>query len=241
MPPPPQPTPQAPVPTPTVKTPDPAPTFAGTVRIATFSDIITTGDKKGNGPSIDMGKVEAALKRVDGVSSVSYDQASKEISVGFSGPYAEIKKIKIAVDGQGVAGEVVSPARVVIRPMGQVEDASSAINALKGVSGVVASEKDMNDLIAYADLKTVSLDSLLKAAEATGIKCQIASHEEIKVKYTAAGASEPLKSDLSCTKWVLRVDIDASDSSVKVVAVKGRVTRSVVKSVMAKHGFPEAK
>lgn len=188
-----------------------------------------------------MAKVEAAVKRVEGVSSFSFDQNSKEISVGYSGKYADIKKVKIAVDGQGVASEVVSPARVVIRPIGQVEDGSAALTALKGVSGVVASEKEFNDFIAYADLTTTTLDSLQKAVEGTGVKCQVASHEEIKVKFSAMGKAEELKSDLSHTKWILKVDIDTAESSVKVLAVKGRVTRSIVKSVMDKYGFPEAK
>jgi len=246
MPPPGTPMPPAPAPTPTpavptAKAPDPAPTFGGTIRIATFSEIIASEGKKAAGPQIDMAKIESALKRVAGVSSVSFDQNSKEISVGFSGPYSEMKKVKIAVDGQGVAAEVISPARVVVRPMGEINDATAALNALKSVSGVVAVEKDSNDLIAYADLSSASLDSLLKAVEGTGVKCQVASHEEIKVKFSATGKSDDLKNDLKQTKWVLRIDIDSSDSSVKVLAVKGRVTKAVVRTVMAKHGFPEAK
>jgi len=188
-----------------------------------------------------MAKIESALKRVAGVSSVSFDQNTKEINVGFSGPYSEMKKVKIAVDGQGVAAEVISPARVVIRPMGQIDDATAAVNALKSVSGVSAVEKDSNDVIAYADLSVTSLEGLLRAVEGTGVKCQVASHEEIKVKFSAAGKSDDLKNDLKETKWVLRVDIESSDSSVRVLAVKGRVTKAVVKTVMAKHGFPEAK
>jgi copper chaperone CopZ len=240
----PMPTPSAPAPTPTptptAKAPEPAPTFSGSVRIATFTDIIASaGDKKASGTQVDSAKVEAALKRISGVTSVSVD--SNGINVGFSGPYSEIKKLKIAVETQGVSSEILSPARVIVRPMSQIEDASSALNALKGVGGVAAAEKEANDLIAYADLSTVSLDSLIKAVEGTGVKCQIASHEEIKVKFSAAGQTEQLKSDLAATKWVLKVEIVSAESSVKVVAVKGRVTRSVVKSVMAKHGFPEAK
>lgn len=229
-----------PAPTPTVKAPEPAPTFSGSVRIATFTDMIASGgDKKAGGSQVDAAKVEAALKRVAGVTSVSID--TNGISVGFSGPYSDVKKLKIAVETQGVASEVVSPARVVVRPMSQIDDASSVLNALKGVSGVIAAEKEANDLIAYADLSAVSLDSLIKSVEGAGAKCQIASHEEIKVKFSAVGQTEQLKTDLASTKWVLKVDVDSTDSSVKVLAVKGRVTRSVVKSVMAKHGFPETK
>lgn len=239
MPPAPAPTPTPAIPT--AKPPEPAPTFAGTIRIATFSEIIASEGKKAAGPQIDMAKIESALKRVGGVSSVSFDQNTKEINVGFSGPYSEMKKVKIAVDGQGVAAEVISPARVVIRPMGQIDDATAALSALKSVSGVAAVEKENNDLVAYADLSIATLDGLLKAAEGTGIKCQVASHEEIKVKFSTAGKSDDLKNDLKQTKWILRVDIDTSDSSVKVLAVKGRVTKAVVKTVMAKHGFPEAK
>lgn len=176
-----------------------------------------------------------------GVTSFSFDPKTKEITVGYSGLAKDVKDIKIAVDGQSVACEILSPARVVVRPIGALEDATNALNAMKGVAGVTGVNKEFNDLVAYADLGTTSLDALKAAVEGTGIKCQIASHEEVKVKYTAAGNAEALKDDLSKTKWVLKADIDTAKNEVKVVCVKGRVTRTVIGSVMSKHGFPEAK
>jgi copper chaperone CopZ len=210
------------------------------VRIAVFSEIIASGDKKAAG-SVDTGKIEAAVKRISGVSSASYDPNTHEISVGYSGAYADVKKIKIAVDSAGVSCELLSPAKVIVRPTSQISDHTAALTALKGVAGVLATEKESNDLIAYSDLSAVSLENLIKAVEGAGIKCQIASHEEIKVKYTASGKVEELKDDLNQTKWVLKVDVDSAESCVKVLAVKGRVTRAVIKTVMSKHGFPEAK
>jgi copper chaperone CopZ len=188
-----------------------------------------------------MAKVEAAVKRVPNVTSFAYDATKHEITVGYSGYYKDVKDIKIALDGQSVPCEAINPARVVIRPIGKVEKPEGVIGAIKGVPGVVDASTDNNDLIAYADLNTLSLDTLTKAVEGAGVKCQIPSHEEIKVRYSAAGTVDALKSELQRTKWVLRVDIDAADSSVKVLAVRGRVTRDAVKAAMSKCGFPEAK
>jgi hypothetical protein len=223
-----------------VKTKEAPPTFSGTVRIAVFTDVaIATGDKKDAPAStVDMAKVESAVKRVKGVTSFAFDAASREISVGYSGPAPDAKNIKIAIDGQALASELLSPAKIVIRPMGKIEKPEAALAAVKGVAGVVASEMEYNDLVAYGDLSTLSLDSLEKAVEGSGAKCQIVSHEEIKIKYSGTGSIDELKKDLEHTKWVLKVDI--ADSTVKVLSAKGRLTRALVKSVMSKHGFPEA-
>jgi copper chaperone CopZ len=245
MPPPPPAEPQPNPNIPVIKTREPSPTFSGTVRLQTFADLtIETGkdekEKKDSGSSVDMAKVEGAVKRVKGVSSFSYDATKREIVVGFSGPVSDAKDIKIAIDTQGLTNEILSPAKVVVRPIGKIENPAAALAALKGVPGVVAAESEYNDLVAYADLSTASLDALVKAVEGSGVKCQISSHEEIKVKFGSSGSVEALKNDLGRTKWVLRVDVNAGDSSVKVLSVRGRITRSVVKSIMAKHGFPEA-
>jgi copper chaperone CopZ len=138
---------------PIIKTREPAPSFSGTVRIATFADlVIATGEKekKDHGPLVDMAKVEAAVKRIRGVNSYSVDAAHREITVGFAGPVSDVKNIKIAIDGQALANEVISPARVVIRPIGKIERPEAAATALKGTGGVVAVEAEYNDLVAYA-------------------------------------------------------------------------------------------
>lgn len=227
-----------------IKTREPSPSFSGTVRIASFSDlVIATGDreKKDGGSTVDMAKVEAAVKRVKGVTSFAIDAATREIAVGFAGPVSDARNIKIAIDGQGLSNEILSPAKIVIRPIGKIENPANAVAAIKGVAGVVGAEQEFNDLVAYADLSTTSLDSLEKAVEGSGVKCQISSHEEIKVKYSACGKAEELKSDLARTKWVLKTEIGAGETCVKVLSVKGRITRALVKSIMEKYGFPEAK
>jgi hypothetical protein len=201
-----------------------------------FADMtISTGDKKdSSNPVADMPKIESAVKRVKGVTSFAFDATSREISVGYSGPAPDAKNIKIAIDGQGVAGELLSPARIVIRPIGKIEKPEAALAGVKGVAGIVAAETEYNDLIAYGDLSIVSLDTL---EQSVGVKCQIVSHEEIKIRFNGAGSIDELKKDLEHTKWVLKVDV--ADSTVKVLAAKGRLTRALVKSVMTKHGFPE--
>jgi copper chaperone CopZ len=244
---PPPPGPPPPPPPPTnpqvvVKTPPASPPFSGSIRIQTFQDLtIETGkesEKKDAGSLVDMAKVEAAAKRVKGVTSFSYDASRREIVVGYSGAIREAKDVKIAIDGQALPNEILSPAKVIVRPMGKLENPDTAINAVKGVAGVVAAEQEYNDLAVYADLSAVSLESLMKAVEGSGVKCQISSHEEIKIKYGASGSLDALKNDLARTKWVLRVQVEGSE--VKVLTIKGRLTKAVVKSIMAKHGFPEA-
>lgn len=211
------------------------------MRLRTFSENIATEGTEIKTGGIDLTKVENAVKRVAGVTSFSFDPKTKEITVGYGGLAKNVKDIKIAVDGQSVSCEILSPARVVVRPIGALEDPTNALNAMKGVAGVTGVNKEFNDLVAYADLSTTSLDALKAAVEGTGVKCQIASHEEVKVKYTAAGNVETLRDDLSKTKWVLKVEVDSAKMEVRVLCVKGRVTRSIVGSVMNKHGFPEAK
>ncbi len=241
MPPPPPAEPQPNPNIPVIKTREPAPTFAGTVRFLAFADLaIVTGDKekKDGGSMVDMAKVESSVKRVKGVTSFSYEVTSREISVGFTGPVSEVKDIKIAIDNQSLSNEVLSPARIVIRPIGKVDKPEGVLGSIKGVSGVVAAEQDFNDWVAYGDLSVLSLEALIKACEGSGAKCQIVSHEEIKVKHTGTGATDALKNELSRTKWVLKVDIVGGE--VRVVTVKGRVTKAQVKATMSKLGFPEA-
>jgi hypothetical protein len=92
---------------------------------------------------------------------------------------------------------------------------------------------------AYADLSIVSLEGLEKAVERCGVKCQIVSHEEIKVRYKTAGSMETLKNDLARTKWVLKAEVCPGENCVKVLTVRGRVTHAAIKAVMERCGFPE--
>jgi len=190
-----------------------------------------------------MDRIEAALKRVSGVSSVSYDNGTRSINVGFNGGWNDLKKLEIAVSNAGASAELVSPARVVYRPMVIVEDENKVLTAAKNVSGVQYVAKENNDFYIYADLASTSLDSIRSACEGAGVKGAIVSHEEIKVPFAsgAAGNTMALQDDLAKTKWVVRVEIDAASNAVKVLAVKGRVTKALIKLLMIKHGFAEAK
>lgn len=244
MPIPPAPTP-APQPTPVVKKETPAQpaTFAGSVRILAYSDAIVTGDGKAKASNlIDFDKIQAALKRVNGVTSASYDASSRMIDVGYSGIWTDINKLEMAVNNNGVAAELVSPAKVTFRSMVVIEDDAKVIAALKGVSGVQYVSRDNSDLYVYCDLSTTTLDSIRSACEGSGIRGMFASHEEVKVNFSAGNGNGPaLQEDLSRTKWVLRVDIDSAANVVKVLAVKGRVTKALIKSLLNRHGFAEAK
>lgn len=190
---------------------------------------------------LDLSKLETAVKRVGSVTDFSYDASKKEVRVGYTGYAKDVKELKIAIEGQGLSCEAVNPARVVIRPVGAISKPDAALSAMKGVSGVLDTARDGNDLIAYSDLETLSLEALAKALEGAGVKCQFPSHEEVKIKYGASGDPKALKAELQKVRGVLRADIDSEGQCVKVLAAKGRVTRAAVKSIMDKHGFPEAK
>jgi copper chaperone CopZ len=246
MPTPPSPAP-TPQPTPVAKKEAPAQpaTFSGSVRMLTFSDAIVTGENANAkvSSSTEFDKIEAALKRVAGVTSTNYDASTRSINVGYAGPWSDLNKITIAVNNNGVSAELVSPAKIVYRPMSPVEDETKVITAVKGISGVQYVARENNDILVYADLMSVSLDQIKSGCEGAGVKGMFVSHEEVKVNFAAGGNgnASALQDDLSKTKWVLKVDIDSAGNAVKVLAVKGRVTKSLVKSLMTKYGFPEAK
>lgn len=153
----------------------------------------------------------------------------------------DVKEIKIEIDGQGILCDVVNPARVIVRPMAKLENARPALDSIRGVAGVLGVEQEYNDLVVFADLSLLSLDALKAAVDGGGVKCQIASHEEVTVRFETAGSIPALKDDLARTKWVLNVAIDVEKKEVKTLCVKGRLTRAIVSGVMSKHGFKELK
>lgn len=246
--PPPTPTPVPSAPAPAAQAPKPAPapvaTMNGTVVVAFFSDVIATG---GEAPvkaasTIDWDKVEAAVKRVEGVTSASLDGASRRIHVSYTGAYKDIDKIRTAVQNAGVSAELLSPAKMIFRPMSQVDDADKLANAIRGVSGVTMVVREFSDIHLYADLSSLNVEQVQQAALGVDVKGQITTHEQIKVALPSTnGDSAKLIDELGKTKWVLKAEIDASTNSVKVLSVKGRVTRTLVKQIMAKCGYPEGK
>lgn len=240
--------PAAPKPTPapvaSKPAPAPIPNFSGRLVLVVFSDAILTGEgsKNSSGISIDWDKVESSLKRVEGVTSATLDAASRRINVGYVGPFGGIDKVRNAVQTSGVSAELLSPAKVVFRPTVQVEDDSKLVAALKGVAGVHMVLKDLNDYAIYADLSTLDLEEVSKAALSTGVKGIMPTHELHKsVLATANGDAVNLVDELSKTKWVLKAEFDASAKTLKVLAVKGRVTRALIKSLASKCGFAESK
>jgi copper chaperone CopZ len=232
----------APAPTPTPKPAEPTPTFSGSVVVAVFSDVITTGEAKASAASsLEWDKVEASLKRVDGVTNAAFDAGSRRINVTYTGPFAGIEKIRNAAQNSGASCELLNPAKLIFRPMGQIEDESKLLSAIRGVSGVTTASKDLNDITFYADLSSLDLDAVTKAALGAGVKGQIVTHEVLKQALPAGGNPASLTDELGKTKWILKAEVDSSTNELKVLAVKGRVTRALVKSIMTKCGYPETK
>jgi copper chaperone CopZ len=247
VPPPNVPTPQTPTPAPVAKTPAPSQpaSFSGTVKIIAYSEVISTGEgnAKPSASAVDFEKVETALKRVSGVSSASYNPSTRSIDVGYNGSWTDLNKLTMAVNNNGISAEMASPARVVLRPMVVIEDENKVLTAVKAVSGVQYVSRENGDIVSYCDLTSVSLDSIKSACESTGVKGMIVSHEELKVGFGSGGAgnTSALQDDLAKTKWVIKSEIDSGSNCVKVIAPKGRVTKALVKSLLSKHGFAEAK
>ncbi len=213
------------------------------MHLIVFSDIISTGQDAKSNRGVDIDKVEGALKRIAGVGGISYDPATRSILADYTGPWRDLGKLPITLANNGLFAEIKNPAKVVYRPMVQTEDAAKVIRALKAISGVHFVGNDNNDFQVYVDLELVSLEQIKSACEGVGIRGMIASHEEVRVSFGPGGQgnTSALSEDIARTKWVLNVDIDVSTNAVKVLAIKGRVTKALVKSLMAKHGFPEAK
>jgi hypothetical protein len=237
-PPPPQPTPAA---SPAVKKEPVAPaTYSGSVKIAVYSEAIFTGDANPKF-AIDFDRVESILKRVPGVGGASRDDSNRSIVVEYAGLWSDLNRLSAALNTNAISSELISPARVVYRPMAAVEDASRAIAAIQAISGVHHVSHENGDFRIYADLTCVGLGPIKAACDGAGVKGMFASHEEVKVSSGAAGQGDPsaLREDLLRTKWVLNVQVDGG--SVTVLAVKGRVTRALIKSLMAKHGYSTRK
>jgi copper chaperone CopZ len=233
---------QAPTPAPVAKTPAPEQpaAFSGSVRIMAYSDSITTGESAKIASSIDFDKIQAALKRVAGVTDATFDASSRTINVQYGGPWKELNKLSMAVNNNGVSAELLSPARVGFRPMVQIDDEGKVLGAVKGISGVQYVSRENGDIQIYCDLSTTSLDSIRSACESAGVKGMIVTHEEIQVKFSAGqGNGGALVDDVAKTKWVLKAEVVGD--AVKVLAVRGRVTKALIKSLLSKHGFAEAK
>jgi hypothetical protein len=229
-----------PIPTPkAAPKPPPIATFTGKVAIAVFSDAISTGEgARPAGLSIDWDKVDAALRRVEGVGAATLDSASRRILVDYKGPYKQIEKLRNTVQNVGVSCEMLSPAKILFRPMVVVGEDAKLLDALKGVAGVTEVAKELNDYHVYANLETVDLAELSKAAEGVGVRGMIGSHEVVKERLPSTGGdSAMLLEELGKTKWVLKASIDSSANSVNVLAIKGRVTGALIKSLMSKCGF----
>jgi hypothetical protein len=240
VPPPSVPTPSTPAPAAKAPAPEQPATFSGTVRLLAYSDLISTGEGKA-AKGIEFEKVESALKRISGVTSASFDSTTRSIQVGYSGTWSDLNKLETAVNMNGVSAEIVNPAKVILRPMVVMDDESKVIAAVKGVVGVQYVTRENNDVVTYCDLASTTLGMIRSACESAGVKGAIVSHEEHKIGFGTDGNAAALQDDLSKTKWVVKVDVDSAGRSVNVLALKGRVTKSLIKSIMAKHGFAEAK
>lgn len=224
------PTPAAPAPT--AKAPEAPPKFSGTVRMVTFSDSIATGENAKASNRVDFERVESALKRVPGVSQAGVLPESRSMEISFEGPWTDLKKLEFAVSATGVSAEIINPARVVLR---SAEDMAKGLEAVRTLPGVHFVTRENNDAHIYCDLEQVSLDEI---REKSRVRTQVISHEEIRISFTSSGDRDALKADLERTKWVIRALVDGT---VWVLAPKGRVTKALIKSVMAKNGFAPSK
>ncbi len=99
---------------------------------------------------------------------------------------------------------------------------------LSSVPGVKAVVQDGNAFKCYADMETE-----LGAVEAAAAG-SVTSHEWLSL--TASGGNEETAGrELGNTKYVLCAEI--GDEQVRVLCVKGRVTRALIKSLLTKAGF----
>lgn len=245
MPPPGMPLPPLPVPTPPTPTPsapaaEPTPTFAGTIRVQIFTDIIATGNETAKIKPIEdkeRERIESYIKKVSGVSSVTFNPIDCTFDVGYSGSFDDVGDIEKSISLTGTACETISPLEVVFRPNIVVEN-DTLKNALKGVSGVTVVIKSGNDFKCYCGVE-IDLNAIKTAASGAGVNGSVVSHEEIKLPLAGSGNAESAKRELKTCKYVLRADVTATEA--KVLCVRGRVTRALVKSIVSKFGFAEAK
>jgi copper chaperone CopZ len=200
------------------------------------------GAAKPQAVSVDWTRVEAAIKRVEGVNSATLDSDGRRIQVSYTGIYSNIERIRNAAQTAGLSAELLSPARVVFRPMSAVDDETKLTNSFKALAGATFVTRENSDLHIYADLSTLDLDQVVQAARTAGVKGMISTHEMVRVRYsTGGGDPQTLVDELSRTKWVLKAEIESGTNTVAVLAIKGRVTRALVKSIMSRCGFAESK
>jgi copper chaperone CopZ len=211
--------------------PKEVPKYAGPVRIQIFSELIATGSESAK--IIDDKKretIESVLNRVTGVKSVAFRPADRMFEAVFEGKYEDLAAFKPAMASTGVPSEMVSPLEIVFRPGSlPVQNPDKLKETLGKVPGVKAVVQDGNAFKCYADVETD-----LAAIESAG--GSVMSHEWLSLAVSAVpDNAETAVTDLANTKYVLRVEVE--DAQVKVLCVKGRVTKALLKSILTKNGF----
>lgn len=181
--------------------------------------------------------VEPVLSKIPGVTNVKMDD-SGWITCAFKGTFKDLDKVEREIQNLGISACLYDPCKFVIRPSEMVKDKTAFINALKGVAGVKAVDEDGGYYHCLADPSQCDPETLLDAAKNAGAKSQLTSHEVFTFKIESKdfkGAVSALEQKLKDARYVLRAT--CGTDSIKVVVVKGKVSKTTVKGMIEKEGL----
>jgi hypothetical protein len=116
------------------------------------------------------------------------------------------------------------------------DELESELRRVKGVRQVV---RDSGTFRVYGDLDIVDPAQLEQAADKTGNKGTVFTHEVLRLTLVRSESSdrEALAQSLHETPHVLRVRHDLEHDRIELLVLKGRVTVEQIKKVVARNGY----
>lgn len=156
----------------------------------------------------------------------------------FKGAIRDLDKVEREVQNLGISACLYDPCKFVIRPSEMVTNKAAFIKALESVPGVKAVDEDGGYYHCLADPSQCDPEALVDAAKNAGVKSQLTSHEVFIFKIESKdfkGGTSVLEQKLKETRYVLRAT--CGTDSIKVVVVKGKVSRAVVKAMIEREGL----
>jgi hypothetical protein len=167
------------------------------------------------------------LARVPGVTAVAVDEAAKVATLTYTGDWKGLGEIGAALNSQGT---VIDPALFAAHvtahaPSASLQRLPDLLGQVRGVRRMLAAGSAVEF---WASIPDLDLDGLL----GLGYRFSFITCEVLEFSLAARGGGEPIdefKRVLMDTRGVLRADV--AGSTVRVLALKGKVTTDTLKKL----------
>jgi len=157
--------------------------------------------------------LKLALEKTKGVDKVVLDAANRTAQVTYSGALKTIPVLEQAAAASGVPAAIISHARLIVGFKAlKGADLAKLQQELQGVSGVKSAKVQGTTAELFADLATLTNDSLKQASANANFEMLINSHEYVTLKLSN-GDAQNLSKDLTATKGVLVLKSASGDSA----------------------------